>query len=541
MRSPFSRRAPNAISLAAVLLLFAVAPANLLAADDDHNVHGQAPPEMSVLSHTRGGAFFVPKDLMEQHNQLLARVGRLKADIASGHIKGEAALAELKNLEPLLDALRKDLQAKKILISPVKVQRQTEELQFDLGPERLLIVTADRVRVIGWDGPKVKCVLEKTLLAASDKPETSEFKALKLTHHLGQATELAGKTAEAVAAEEKQFLAEHAAKPLSDSQLAGRRQLVAEIQSDYAPYRAYQGKEVDVVGIEGLSGAEGNRQITVDIRSPRGGATLGSDWRRQAMLTVYVPRCRGVLLRGCLEGLNVEGLAAPLIVTDSGSLDRDYDGSFQIKKLEGPLALYNVPLDRLEQVHGDVKIMATVEYANIATHYEGGERTTIVPPPRELVVDQITGGFSAWFSRVNLKLGAISGVVDVKNETGDTRFAVATPLVKKAHRVVSTSGQIEVRLKRMALGDLPIMALTNAGTVKTNAAQNELDNTSFTTGSAADGSRRDWRGVKSLRKGDVADPFADFQRPGAALRGDERAAGIDLISQFGTVTVTVEP
>jgi hypothetical protein len=531
----------NLVFLAVVMLSLAVAPSKVVAADDDHIVHGEAPPEYSVLSHTRGGAFFVPKDLLEKHDQLLARVGRLKADIAAGRIKGEAALAELKTVEPQLDALRKDLQAKKVLVSPVKVQKQTEELLFDLGTERMLIITADHLRVVGWDGPKVKCVLEKTLLAASDKPEPNEFKALKLTHRLGQAPELVGKTAEVVAAEEKKFLAGNYAKSLPDSQLAGRRQLVAEIQSYYAPYRAYQTKEVDVVGVEGLSGVEGNRQIEVDLRSPRGGRTLGFDWRRQAMLTVYVPRCQGVLLRGCLEGLNVEGLAAPLIVTDSGSLDRDYDGSFQIKKLEGPLALYNVPLDRLEQVHGDVKIMATVEYEGVTTNYEGGERTTIVPPPHECVVDQITGSFSAWFSRVNLKLGAISGVVDVKNESGDTRFTIATPLVNRAHRVVSTSGQIEMLLKRSALGDLPIMALTNAGTVKTNAAINELESTTFFTGNALDGSRRGWRGLMSLRKQEAADPLAEFKRPAAALRGDERAAGLDIISQFGMIVVTLEP
>jgi hypothetical protein len=395
--------------------------------------------------------------------------------------------------------------------------------------------------VVGWDGPKVKCVLEKTLLAASDKPEPDEFKALKLTHRLGQATEVVGRTAEAVAQDEKKFEAEHAAKPLPESQLAGRRQLVAEIQSNYAPYRAYQGKEVDVVGIEGLSGAQGNRQISVDIRSPRGGANLGSDWRRQAMLTVYVPRCQGLLLRGCLEGLDVDNVRAPLIVTDSDSLDRDYDGAFQIKKLDGPLALYNVPLDRLEQVHGDVQIMATVEYANTGTHYEGGERTTIIPPPRECVIDQVTGNLSAWFSRVNLKLGAISGVVDVKNETGATKFAPSGPLVNRAHRLVSVSGQIDVRLKRSALASLPIMALTNAGTVKTNATREELDETNFTTGNPADGSRRDWRGLKSPGKRDGGDPIAEFQRPGAALRGDERAARLDIISQFGTIVVTLEP
>ena len=241
-----------------------------------------------------------------------------------------------------------------------------------------------------------------------------------MTHRLRRAPELVGKTDDIVAAEEKKFQEEHKAEPAS--KWAARDLLVKEIQNSFAPYRPYQGKDVDVVEIEGLSGQQGNRQITVDIRSPGGETTMGSNWRRQAMLTVYVPRCQGVLLRGCLEGLNVERLAAPLIVTDSGSLDRDYDGAFQITKLNGPLALYNVPLDRLQEVEGDVKIMATIEYANTGTHYEDGKRTTIIPPPRELVIGKITGNLSAWFARVNLKIGSVSGVVDVKNETGDTNW-----------------------------------------------------------------------------------------------------------------------
>jgi hypothetical protein len=529
----------NLVFLAVVMLLLAVSPSTVLAADKLQTVHGEAPPEHAVLAYTRGGAYFVPKDLLEKQDQLLARVGRLKADIAAGHIKGEAALAELKTLEPQLDALRKELQAKKVLVSPVKLQKQTEELLFDLGPERMLIVTADHLRVVGWDGPKVKCVLEKTLLAASDKPEPDEFKALKLTHRLGQAPELVGRTAEAIAQDEKKFAAEHAAKPLSEAQLAGRRQLVAEIQSSYDPFRAYQGKEVDVVEIEGLTGGG---QIAVEIQSPRGGGDFGIHWRRDAMLTVYVPRCQGLLLRGCLEGLDVEGVTAPLIITDSGSLGRpDYNGAFQIKKLEGSLTLFNVPLDRLEQVHGDVKIMATVEYVNTGSRYEAGQHTTIIPPPRECVIDQVTGNLSAWFSRVNLKLGAVSGTVDVKNEAGDTSFVTAAPLANRAHRLVSVSGQIEVRLKRSALASLPVMALTNNGTITTNTTREELERTNFTTGNPTDGSRRNWRGVKTPRKRDATNLLDDFLRPAAALRGDERDAGLDIISQSGTVVLTVAP
>jgi hypothetical protein len=508
------------------------------AADDDHIVHGQAPPDQAVLSYVRGGAFFVPKDVKHNYDDLLARVRRLKAEIAEGKVAGQSALDQLKQLEPQIESLRKEMQAKKVLVSPVKLQRQTEELTFDLGPSRMLIVTADNLRIIGWDEPKVKCVLEKTLLATSDKPEAEEFKALRLTHRTGQAYDLVGKTDEAVADEEKKFLAEHKDTPLS--QLAGRSQLVKEIQNSFAPYRSFQGKEVDVVGIEGLSGQQGNRQITVDLRSPGGEATMGSSWRRQAMLTVYVPKCDGVLLRGCLVSLKVEGLAAPLIVTDSDSLDRDYDGTVQITKLNGPLAVYNVPLDRVEQVQGDVNITATVEYANTGTHYEDGKRTTIIPPPRECTIDKIEGNLTAWFARVNLKIGSVTGVVDVRNETGDTSWVVGDTLLDRPYRVISDTGRIDVKISKRALGKLPLLALTTEGTVTTDAAQDVLEDTNFTTGNVIDGSRRDWRGVKSVLKGDAADPFAQFERPKKALRGEERPAGVDLISRVGTVNVTAK-
>jgi hypothetical protein len=524
--------------ITAVLVIFAAAMGNAIAADDDHIVHGQAPPDQAVLSHVRGGAFFVPKDLKHKYDDLLARVRRLKADIAAGNIAGEAALKQLKQLEPEIESLRKEMQTKKVLVSPVKLQQQTVELTFELGPAQMLIVTADHLRVIGWDEPKVKCVLEKTLLGTNDKPQTDEFKALHLTHRFGQAPDLIGKTDDAIAAEEKEYRAAH--KDVPESQLAPRAQLVKEIQSSHAPYRSYQGQDVDVVGIEGLSGQEGNRQITVDIRSPGGGANMGSDWRRQAMLTVYVPRCQGVLLRGCLVGLNVEGVKAPLIITDDGSLDRDYDGAFQITKLHGPLALYNVPLDRLEQVEGDVKIMATVEYANTGTHYEDGKRTTIIPPPRECVIDEITGNLSAWFARVNLKVGRVSGVVDIKNETGDTSWTVTDAPADRPHRVVSDSGRIDVTIKKSVLDKFPATALTTEGTVTTDAPQDVLEDTSFTTGDVIDGSRRDWRGVKSVRQGREANPFEDFERPAKALRDEERTAGLDLISRFGTVNLTVK-
>ena len=91
------------------------------------------------------------------------------------------------------------------------------------------------------------------------------------------------------------------------------------------------------------------------------------------------------------------------------------------------------------------------------------------------------------------------------------------------------------------LAKLSVLALTTEGTVTTDAPQDILDDTSFTTGDVMDGSRRDWRGVKSVRKAGTPMAFDEFERPAKALRDEERPAGLDLISRFGTVNVSVKP
>ena len=49
---------------------------------------------------------------------------------------------------------------------------------YELGPYRLLVITADNIRIEGWDGPQVKCVLEKTVLAPDDNPVDDHLKGL---------------------------------------------------------------------------------------------------------------------------------------------------------------------------------------------------------------------------------------------------------------------------------------------------------------------------------------------------------------------------
>src|SRR5258706_2999808 len=281
-------------------------PAMSHAAEPDQPVPAKAPPRFSVLKHTHGGAYFIPSDLLKQHDALIARVRALQAQVADGNVPGADALRELKELEIELETLRKQVEAQKVLVSPLKLQKQTEEMLFDLAPDHLLVITADNVKVVGWDKPQVKCVLEKSLLATGDQPETEQFKGLHLNHRVGSAPDLVGKTQAEWDAEEKAAGAGKAERnPVRD-------QLVQQIRRGNEPYRDFQGKQLDVIEIKGLTHDDGNRQITVDIRSEGGGGSMGSDWRRSARLTVYVPQCRGVLLRRCLGSIDVQKLTCPL-------------------------------------------------------------------------------------------------------------------------------------------------------------------------------------------------------------------------------------
>src|SRR5215213_8360649 len=108
-----------------------------------------APPKTVVLEHTRGGAYFVSEPLKEEYDRLLARVRALRAELDGGQVSGPDVVRELKTLQPKLDQLKKDIDAAKVLVSPLKVHTQTETVTFDFGPERMLVITADHVRLRG--------------------------------------------------------------------------------------------------------------------------------------------------------------------------------------------------------------------------------------------------------------------------------------------------------------------------------------------------------------------------------------------------------
>jgi hypothetical protein len=511
---------------------------------DVPQIEGEAPPGQDVLKFTQGGAFCVDKSLKEEYDRLVSRVRTLQADLDAERIGGGEALLELQDLQAKLNLLRNDIEKKKVLVSIGKIHKQSETTTFDLGPARLLVITADNIRVEGWDGPQVKCVLEKTVITPDDKPIDEHLQGLKLIHHHGIAPNVVGKTSAEQDADEQKFLASPDGQKLTEQQRESRRKLIGNIADSYNLYQTFQGKEIDTLEIEGLTYEQGNRPIVIGISSPGGGGrSLSSGWQRHVALTVYVPACQSVALRGCLENLDVQGIHGALAVTRGGSHDIDYDGSFRIRDLHGSLLAENVPLDLVDSIRGNVNITCTLELVNTGTQYKSGERTMYTPPPRLLTCRKIDGDITTWFTRADLNLESIDGRIDVKNEFGKTTLVVGRALAVKAHRVVSESGRIEVRLAPGSLGTLPLCALTNCGTVRTNAEQDVLKDTSFTVGRDDTGASRGWQGVKSNSRSagfNAGEFLAGIDRVAAVLQDRDRSPGLDLISRGGIVQIIYE-
>ncbi|MBI3861056.1 MAG: hypothetical protein HY290_04090 [Planctomycetia bacterium] len=540
LRSFNSRRQVARASAAGLLLvLWSCCPLHAIRAEENR-ADGQAPPGMAVVKRARGGAWFVAKDLKEQYDRLLDQARSLQNDLDRKGVSPAEARQRIEGLRSELEKLRKEIDRKKLLISPVKVHTQSETTMFDIGPEKLLVITGDSIVVEGWDKPQVKCVLEKTVLSANNGPVDDHLAGLKVIHRHGPAPNIVGTTATERAADEQKFLASPDGQKLNDRQRASRSRLVAEIADAYSAYRDFQGREIDQIEIHGLTYEEGNRQVTVGVSSQGGDGNLGSEWQRHATLTVYVPRCQAVALRGCLVSLDVSGLHASLLVISDASRDIDYEGQFAIRDLHGSLTVRNAPLDVIEGVEGNVTIVATTELANTGTQHANDRRTSYTPPPRQLVCERIAGDFTAWFGRVDLKLSDIGGRIDVRNEFGDTRLATTEPLPDHAHRILSEAGRIEVALPRNQLGRMPVTALTNCGKVITNARREVFDDTSLTTSSAGDRSRRNWRGFKTTGKRHPMEIMETVRRIDAVLTGEARSSGLDLISRAGSIDVTVE-
>jgi hypothetical protein len=520
-----------------LVIALACSPAGTAHGAVTPHVEGQAPPGQEVLKHTRGGAFFVDTSLKQQYGSLLSRARTLQADLDAERIGGAEALRELKDLQAKLKRLRDEIERKKVLVSPGKFYKQSETTTFDLGPARLLYVAADNLRIEGWDGPQVKCVLEKTIIAPKGAPVDENLRGTTLRHRHGLAPELVGRSPADVEADERKFLASPEGRKLNLRQRESRQRLVREIAQSHDRFRAFQGKDFDTLEIEGLTYQQGNRQIDFEIRSENGSTIVGGEWQRHASLTVYVPACRSVALQGCTENLDVRGVRGDLVVSGAG--DYGHDNDFRIRDLHGSLAVYNVPLELIETIHGNVSIQSTITAPPTAA-FGSGEGVVAPPAPRVLRCRDVEGDLTAWVMRDELNLEAIAGRIEVKNEFGRTTLAVGRTLADKRLRVVSESGRIELRLAPGARGRLPICAMTNCGAVRFPDQEEEILHGTTYALKDNNGIMRTWGGALLAHGGPPPSLMRAFNQGDAiehVVLGDDHSPGLFLYSRSGTVQI----
>jgi len=507
----------------------------------------KAPENHAFLKRTVSGGYFVASPLKDEYDRLVERLRLLKAEIDSGRTTGAAALKELRELQIVIDGLRAGIEAKKVFVPLAYAQTATQTISFNLGPERCLLITADDVRVVGWDQPNVKCELENIVVSADDKPADGELEAIKLIHRHGRDTQKVGRTRAEFEADQAKLLASDVWQKLTSQAREERRRRAEDIFLSWAHLSDFQGKDVDMIDIEGLTHEQGNRQIQVEVRYDQG-ASVGSEWRRHAKITVFVPKSHSVAICGGgvhnLGMIDVQNLKASLVLSTNGTHKTAANEPFQVTGLEGSLRVKQVPLDLIDGVTGDVKITATVDLSNRGTSHGQGTLVGTRQPPLTCTCKNVGGDFEGWFGRVDLQLESIKGRVDVRNEFGETKLAIAGRPNQAAHRIISESGRIELSLSRGDWGDFPLFAVTQAGTFRSTAPQEFL--LDFNVGTQdAEGAQRHWVGVRRpaprAAQFDARDFLTLAARPRLALQNKDRSPGFDLISRGGTIIIETIP
>ena len=535
MKSSTIHNAKLALIIAAFLSLHGPAP---LHADDDGPLpvtQAAAPDKTVELSGTSGGgAYFVNEGLKKDYDKILAQMSSLRNELDNGRITGVDAKRDLAKLQYQLSTLQKKIQEAKVLVSPLKVHKQSETLTFDLGPSRMLIVTGDDIQVEGWDESGVKCVLEKSIYAPDGVAVEDHLAGLKVEHALGIARDIVGRSKEEVDADETKFLNTDDGRKLNEQQRASRKAFVRQIADSYSEFAGFQGTPIDTIRIHGLTHDEGNRWALVKVTSPNGGGYSGGDWQRHARLIVYVPKCNALALRGCLKSLDLKGVQAAVVLSRTGSQNRDYDGTFKVKDVIGSLNVQNVPLDLVQDVRGPVNIIVTQELANTGATHNNGQRVLYSPPPRLLTIRDIDGGVSIRATRADLVLERIRGAIDVQNDFGSTMLKITEKLPAVAHRVISEAGGISIELPVDSMKELPLMAATNCGTLRTDVDQKILPDFNMSFPPDDGGTVADWRGLNSDQK---RDSFSNSDRIPLVLKGANRTAGLDIISRGGWIWV----
>lgn len=522
----FPRLAPAVVAVGLAGSLFS----GVAAAQPPLKPPVEAPANFAELGSSLAGSYFVAAPLKERYDRLLGQLETLKREMDDQRLTGPQAAGRVATLREELRTLRLEIERSKIEVPAAKVHSVTETTALELGPERYLVITADQVRLLPSEDARVHCVLEKICLSADDQPATAELTAIKLVHRHGAAPEIVGKTEQEWAEEEARFARDEAGQQHTAAALAGRKQLVDSIRQSFTLYRDLQGKAIDTLTVSGLTFEQGNRQITLEVQSRGSGGSVRSEWRRRARLTVRVPACKRVFVRGSLRGLDVEGSPAPLTVAGAGARDRDYQAQFRIRGVHGDVVVDQFPVNQIEDIDGSVTIDSVPDFANSGTQHAGGMRQSFLYRPLDCRIANVSGNLRAHFGRVSLTVEGVGGRLDVRNDFGDTALVVARPLAAAAHRVTSVGGRIEATVQRPAVKDRSVFLGTSYGTIRTNTTQQEYPDYSF-------GGSQAWHGFRHTPGAAGTDILGSLE----VLEGKRQDPGLVLVSRAGAVVFTLNP
>ena len=493
----------------------------------------RAPGDYRIFEQDMAGAYFIARPLKERYDVLRKRAASLRSEIDGARIDPARARAEVSALQAELNDLLRTIDHAKLYIPGATVHKRTETTHVPIKPDDLLLVDCQDVEVRGWDGPDVQCVLEKTVLDDDSGKVADDFAGIELVARKGSGKEFFG------------FYLDVRDLPKFKDNL----DLQGELGRFVFP--EFLNREFPYITVKGLDYQEGNRQITVTVKSERGDGFSGSQWRRHATLTLLVPRCQRVGIRGALGRLKVRDLNAGLSVLGQGN--RDYTTVYQVTNLGGSLAADNIPIQRIDGVKGNVTVTATAYTENRGGEYGQDGVTHRAYDPKDSVYRNIEGDLRAEFCRANLMIGDVGGRVDVENDFGDTVWHTDRELAQKAdHRVVAQSGAVTVRFGAKAPGGLKVELFTECGILQRRLDIEKVLNAWFeeTMFQTADGDtvRRSWtswtrrpgpapQGNQSRHNWEEA--MQRYRRVADALYGRPRSPGIDVISRAGTVTVAV--
>jgi hypothetical protein len=529
LSNPFGGKLFSASLVMAVLLVCAHSRAQ-----DTPVAEGKAPPNQAIVGSKFGGRYFAPKPLKEAYDQLVNKVRSLEVDIREGRIDGPQASLEVKQLQGELAAVREKIEREKKFVPAGKIHTKSDSITFPLGEGRAILILATKVRIVGWDQPQVMCKLEKTVITTGEEDPSEHFEKIQVVHEHRVADDLVGKTPEQVRAEHQEFVASPEWQKLNPEQQAWRQHLVDDRIQWNAIYRPLQGKPIDIVSLKGFSHEDGNRQITLKVQSPNGEGSQSSVWQRHADLTLYVPQCEAIAVKGGLRGIDVQDVHSALILR--GDDDRDYQAQFMIKSLQGALTAEGVPLQSIQTVHGDVDVRMTAYLGNSGTRHADDTRTSYVYVPEKYTYQDIAGNFRGRFVRADLELTKIDGQIDVENEYGQTRLVLDRPLSEVPHRIVADGGHITLQSHERGLGRLPVFALTECGTVRMGYPDQSFEDVHWNLSMGAPPVRRGWMGfVRVPADATGARLFEHFERVEKAVEGKDRPAGLDLISRGGSI------